>query len=281
MSRYVQRLSLGQAKVTVISIGEAQYRLVDQLNLPPGERPWRYQGLLEQDLRRPTQCIHVELPGMSLMVDVSLYDFTPDSPFHIHGYEPPPGLLARLAEEGVQPDSIDRVVITHGHFDHYNGSTIERDGHIVPCFPGARHYLGRADWEDAEFQKMLTDPESLPSRTLGVIQQQGLLELVDGNLDLGHGVEIIAAPGETPGHQIVRVRHEGETLYCVGDLYHHPIEFQHPNWNVHWADAQSNIASRQALMEEALSENALLVATHIAGAGRLERTADGVTWVAV
>ena len=45
---------------------------------------------------------------------------------------------------------------------------------------------------------------SLESHTFGVLKRRDLFELVDGNLDLTPEVRILAAPGESPGHQIVR-----------------------------------------------------------------------------
>lgn len=48
-----------------------------------------------------------------------------------------------------------------------------------------------------------------------------------------------------------------------------------------WDDASTNLASRLALAKVALAENALLIATHIRGVGRLEPTATGARWVNV
>ncbi len=93
-----------------------------------------------------------------------------------------------------------------------------------------------------------------------------------------HTFQILPAPGETPGHQIVRVRSAGRTLYCLGDLYHHPVEVEQPTWAAHWNDRAAALASRQALVAAALAEDALLVATHIPGVGRLTKTDDGVQW---
>src|SRR2546427_8867771 len=41
--------------------------------------------------------------------------------------------------------------------------------------------------------------------------------LVEGNRTLTPAVQLIAAPGESAGHQLVRVQSEGQTLYCLGD----------------------------------------------------------------
>jgi hypothetical protein len=79
----------------------------------------------------------------------------------------------------------------------------------------------------------------------------------------------------------VRISSQDETAYCVGDLYHHKLEVDHPTWAVPWADPAVILSSRTALVDASLSEGALLVATHIDGIGRLERAKDGVTWVTV
>jgi glyoxylase-like metal-dependent hydrolase (beta-lactamase superfamily II) len=179
---------------------------------------------------------------------------------------------------GVKLGEIAHVIITHAHFDHFNGVTQELEGTHVPCFPNARHYLGSADWESADMRTALQDTRSLESHTVGILRQKRLLELVKGNFSVESEVEIIAAPGETPGHQIVRVCSEGQTLYCLGDLYHDPIEVEHPEWMVSWANADANRISRRALTDAALAENALLVATHIPTIGHLERAASGVAW---
>jgi glyoxylase-like metal-dependent hydrolase (beta-lactamase superfamily II) len=248
-----------------------RFRLDDWLIVPEAERP----PYFAEWLPFPIQCVHIASPGLSVLVDASVYEVEPDSPHAIAGYQPPPDLLAVLSEAGVRPEAIDHVVITHIHHDHINGLTRQQGNSFMPCFPNARHNLGRADWEQA--QAALQKPDSVESCTLGVLSRAGLLETLNRRHDLG-GVEIIPAPGETPGHQIVRVHSEGQTLYCLGDLYHHPIEVERQEWAAQWADADSIRASRRALVEAALAEDALLIATHIEGIGRLERAGSGVVW---
>ena len=68
---------------------------------------------------------------------------------------------------------------------------------------------------------------SLVAQTLGVVARAGLLDVVDGPFDCGCGVSLVPAPGETPGHQIVRVASEGQVCYALGDLFHHAVEVAH------------------------------------------------------
>jgi len=282
MSEYVQRFPLGEAMVTVISIGDLRWDQQVTLGVPESEWRPRYTAYFEQPLHIPVQFIHVAAPGVSLLVDVGVYDYPASwaSTLLIPGYEPPPGLVEQLAEIGVRPEDITQVAITHAHTDHFNGATQLRDGRYVPTFPNARYYLGRADWEDPDMREWLADPNSLAHHTLQALHEQGALELVAGDHDLGPGVRLIAAPGETDGHQLVRIESAGQVLYCIGDLYHHVVEVEQPTWMQVGVDVAANIRSRAAFTEAALADDALLVAAHIPGPGRLTRTPDGVAWVA-
>ena len=95
---------------------------------------------------------------------------------------------------------------------------------------------------------------------------------------MAEGAAVLPAPGETPGHPIVRVRSNGQTLYCVGDLFHLVVEAERPALMVHWSGRAATLASRKALSKAALAEDAMIVATHISGVGRLRRTGAGVSW---
>ena len=282
MTDYVRTLPLGSATVTVINVGDITFPLSESMDVPESE--WRpaYAEVFEKPLSFGSQCVHIALPDASIVVDAGDYErsFPPSSPFYLQGYQPPPDLLTQLHSRGIEPEDITHLIITHAHFDHYSGVTIERDGQNVPSFPHARCYLGRRDWQQEWLQQSLQDPSTSNSRTLGVLQQAGLLELVDGDYEPHPSVRIIAAPGESPGHQIVRVQVDGQTLYCVGDLYHHAVEVERPDWMASWADKTANFASRQALEKHAPDEDAVLVAAHMP-VGRMQRTASGVEWVTI
>lgn len=168
MTDYVRTIPLGKAKVSVINVGDLILRLSEEMNVPESEWRPRYTEVFEQPSPFPSQCIHIALPGASVLVDAGNYAFSapPGSPYLPPNYQPPPGLTAQLLEIGVRPEDITHLVITHAHFDHYNGITAERNGEYVPCFPNARCFLGKPDWEHPETQDALQDPNSLESRTL-------------------------------------------------------------------------------------------------------------------
>lgn len=271
---------VGEARVTMLNAGDMRLLLSQELAVPEALWRPRYADLFEQPGVCPSLSIYIEQPGARVLVDANDYraTMTPDSQYALAGYSPPPPIPAQLASLGAQPEDITAMIITHAHWDHYAGATSPTAGRYAPTFPRARYYLGAADWKDNETQTALQDQASLEARTLGVLHERGMLRLVEAPEQIAEGIDILPAPGETPGHQIVRVRSAGETLYIVGDLFHHAIEVEHPDWMVGWADAEVMLATRRWLMDDALADRALLIAAHIASPGRLERAADGLRW---
>lgn len=280
-SQHIAVYQVGAATLTVVNVGDSLWTLAEELALPDAERAAHPDLFAPRPF--PSQCVHIALPalGASVLVDASVYDFPPDVAQVPPGYTPPPGLLAALASRGIAAEDVTHVVITHPHFDHINGLTRPAEDDAsrwIPCFPNARHYLGAADWEQPELQAALADAGSLEARTLGVLHTVGLLELVRGEREIAPGVRVVLAPGETPGHQVVRVESEGMAAYCLGDLFHSVEEVARPEWMATWADRPAMAASRRTLISAAQAENAVLVAAHIPGVGRLGASDAGISW---
>ena len=276
VSNAIKTITVGRARVHLIDLGTLTVDLADWLRVPRDAWTSETAPYLAQPIAMPALSVAIELPGSVALVDACDPLSIADSTYAGPGYQPRPDLIDQLAVIGIAPEQVGHVVLTHLHFDHYSGVAREQGGRRVPCFPRARHYVGRADW-DAVAEE-LADPESLAYKTLGVIEQHGLLQLVEGDVDLTDELSVLAAPGETAGHQVVRVRSRGQTLYCLGDLYHHPAEIEHPEWQVYWADADASRRSRQRLVAAALAEDAIVTAAHIGAPGRLRAAPDGATW---
>ena len=275
-----RRLTVGQAAVTVFNAGDISFDLAE--NLAVEEALWRprYEAVMTAPVIIPMQCIHIQTSQASVLVDAAAYVMERDSSFRIAGYTPPADLCDQMAAAGIAAQAIEHVLITHAHWDHYNGLTLPLSGEgAKPAFANAQVYLGRGDWRNPLMSEALATPGSLQARTFGVLSQLGRVTAVTGRRQIAPGIEMIPLPGETPGHMMVRVASDGQTLYCVGDLYHHWIEVEQPSWAAPWADLAGIRASRAAFAAIALAEDALIVATHIRGVGRLARTADGVRWV--
>jgi glyoxylase-like metal-dependent hydrolase (beta-lactamase superfamily II) len=274
---------VGEAEVSSINLGDFLFRLKDEDNVPETEWRARYADVFENAKPYPSQCFFIKLNHISLLVDAGDYfRFAKLGPeYVIPDYKPPMSLVEQLSEIGISKEDVNYVVITHIHADHYAGVATKGSMEAnVPTFPKALHFLGKRDFETPETQNLLKDPNSEVSQTIGVLLKKGLLALVEDLRELSDEIEIISAPGETPGHEIVRLRSKNETLYCIGDLFHHAVEAEHLTWMAKWADSETNMRSRKRLIEAALKENALIAAAHMP-LGRLERRGTEVKFVEV
>jgi glyoxylase-like metal-dependent hydrolase (beta-lactamase superfamily II) len=254
------------AKVTRLFIGRMSANVGKWYGLPEGHR---YAGRVEL----PMYCYHVALPGRSVLVDAMAYEFPDDKAEYRVAGSNSASLLEQLAKIGAPPESITDVIITHNHFDHYNGLSVPNGGGFAPAFPNARHYLGAADWEPEDF-------EPLEENTLGLVYEKGLLELVGGEKDLGDGLKLIPAPGETPGHQMLHVIHADGEAYFAGDLYHHPLELEETKRDVYWADEEMMRASKQSLLKNASASAAVVHLTHFAQPQRITKDGSKYIWLA-
>ena len=263
----MRTFKIADTEIRIINIGDIVFTLKEQENVPESEWRPKYSELFERKLLFPSQSVLFSSPGSEkVLVDAGDYYWSfKDSTWIPPNYVPPPSLAAQLESNGVAPEEIKHVIITHAHFDHYSGvTTKKKHNEYMPTFPEAKYYLGQADWKDPRTQKELQNPGSKDSLTLGVLDKQGMLELVHDKKTVTKNIEIIPSPGESPGHQIVKfLSSGGEALYCLGDLFHHPVEIENISWMAPWDDPEINIDSRRKLIEAALKEDALLLAAHM------------------
>jgi|RhiMethySRZTD1v2_1073278.scaffolds.fasta_scaffold00044_64 N-acyl homoserine lactone hydrolase len=124
-------------------------------------------------------------------------------------------LLPQLASAGYKPSDITYFALSHYHSDHTANAN---------AFAGATWIVQKAEREFMFADK----PQGIIQPAQYSALRKAKTELLDNeNFDVfGDGtVQVLAAPGHTPGHQVVFVRlpKRGPVL-LAGDLYHYPEE---------------------------------------------------------
>jgi glyoxylase-like metal-dependent hydrolase (beta-lactamase superfamily II) len=278
MADYLRSFALGRMEMTVI--GEGTMKVSPALAY--GERresQWR--SLVDLDPQgRMDYGINVLLArtgDRTVLVDTGVGEPHPTRTAfeRTYPYVEHTSVLSALDQLGVAAGEVTDVVITHGHGDHLMGATVEREGSRRAAFPNARYLMMRQDWNPQG-----RDLDSSYMLHLPVIERSGLLELPEGEVEVAAGISMIPAPGESPGHCLVRFESGARIAYFLGDLFHDPVEVSHPDWMWPGRDADRMIASRRALIEAALREEALLVAVHMPfpGLGRIVAEGGGQVW---
>jgi glyoxylase-like metal-dependent hydrolase (beta-lactamase superfamily II) len=196
-------------------------------------------------------------PGAVVVVDPN--SFIPaDSP-QVAELIPGATIEEQLAAAVVDPNEVTHVLITHGHSDHFTAVVDRQDARQLR-FPNAEH-LFPADDMPAEGQTGGYSDEI--RRVLGAVNDAGRLRLTRGDIEVTEGVTVLAAPGESAGHQIVRFDCGEDLVYYLGDLVHFPVEVEHLDWvAVPGKDMPVLIESRRRVFSDPGEKRATFVFTH-------------------
>jgi glyoxylase-like metal-dependent hydrolase (beta-lactamase superfamily II) len=137
--------------------------------------------------------------------------------------------------------------------------------------------VSQADWDYFTEQSKPT-PEYI-EETIVPLRDWGLVDLVTPDLSITGQVDLLAAPGHTPGNSVVRVASGGETLFFLGDLVHYIGEVQHLDLMPDGDPLPHLVpASRKRIFDMAVQQSALVTASHLPlpAVGNLVRR-DGAT----
>lgn len=181
-------------------------------------------------------------------------------------------LTGELDALGISRTDIGTVVVTHGHADHVGG-LVTNDG--VPTYEAARHLVHPAElafWRSAAARELPGDAGEPARVAFGALRAGGLLDEAADRTPVASGVQILEAPGHTPGHLAVVVN---DALLWAGDAIVHPVNVPHPEW-VSAADMDArNAQTRVELLERAADDRLVLAGSHLPVEGSVRREADG------
>ncbi len=193
-----------------------------------------------------------------------------------------------LARIGVKLEEVKRIYVTHAHPDHIGGLLDNAD---APLFPAARIVLSKtevsfwtSDSPDVSGMRLPPDETAGLIRTikkfLGCLQPK--LELHEPG-KLSAEVEMIAAPGHTPGHVLYRLALGSESMLVIGDALHISwLEFAHPEWTMGYdADPEQAVATRRKLFEKLANNREGVYGYHMPfpGIGHVRAAGGAFEWV--
>jgi N-acyl homoserine lactone hydrolase len=192
----------------------------------PGGPLWQLRGLgahipRSKWMTLPIPCFLVEHPGAGpFLVDTGLHASVADDPAEnlgrvaklLYSIEMAAGdaAPAQVRARGIDPASIELVLMTHLHYDHASGAT---------QFPNATFLVEQREWDAAQrggFLQGYHGPHLDPALGWHTIDVQHEADLFgDGSVLLLH------TPGHTPGHLSLLLRLSGgeRLLVCADAAY--------------------------------------------------------------
>src|SRR6201997_1854057 len=189
----------------------------------------------------------------------------------IAAYEPTKGAVGRtlqnLQAAGVDPKSIDIVVISHLHPDHTNGIRA-LDGSMA--FPNAEIMVPAKDWafwmSDENAAKAQSDMmkgyfANVKKVYAGI---ESKVTKYDWGKEVAPGITSIATPGHTPGHTSFAVASGSSKILIQSDVTNIPEFFlRNPDWHVAYdTDAAMAQETRHKFYDMAAAEKATVIGFH-------------------
>lgn len=223
-------MTLGNLKIE--SVSDGLFRLDGGAMFGIVPKPLWKKQLAPDDLNRITLGLNILLVDNGkerIIIDTGIGNKGDRKFNEIYGIEKRRNTIEDLKEKGYEPRDINKVILTHLHFDHAGGSTC-KDGHgnLAPMYPRATYFIQKSEWEDAQKPNEMTRASYLMDN-FAPLEETGQIELLDGDTKIADCVRVELTGGHTRGHQIALIESEGERVVHLGDLvptsYHLPLPY--------------------------------------------------------
>ena len=210
-----------------------------------------------------TNCLYIEARGQRILVETGNgAKFSPKER-EIYGIDHDHSIDGNLRALGIDPVSIDLVLMTHLHFDHSGGTTRRTpSGALEAVFSRAQHVIQRGEYEDA-IHPHERNRASYLQENFQPLKEAGLLRLVEGEAEIAPGVRVIPTPGHTAHHQsIVLDDGQGHLLLFLGDVCPTSLHVRLPFIMAYDLDVVRTLETKRALLGRACDERWLVVFGH-------------------
>ena len=208
----------------------------------------------------------VRVPFNPLLVNTGKNLVLFDSGFGDSGSPTQGGLLANLAAAGVDPKSIDTVIISHFHADHISGIRAKAG---AANFPNAEIMVPAGEWtfwNDAGEASKAADAWkgafANVKRVFDPIAKD--VKQFEFGKELVPGITAVDARGHSPGHAAFAISSGNASLMYIADVTNHPVLFaRNPEWRL-WADMipDQALTTRRKLLDMAAAERMPITGYH-------------------
>ncbi len=187
------------------------------------------------------------------------------------GIEPGKWLLPTLMEVGIDPETIEDVIVTHLHFDHAGGLTRPEGewlagdagglSRCVATFPRAVVHVQKQEFADARANFGIMNA-TYREENFAPIDTRNAWRLLDGEQEVVPGVRCLLTRGHTRGHHSILIEGSDRSLLFPGDVMPTAAHLGAP-WNMGYDLLPiDNRESKRRMLTLAAQRDWLIVLDH-------------------
>jgi glyoxylase-like metal-dependent hydrolase (beta-lactamase superfamily II) len=272
---FFYRIKLGDLEATVVSDGPLA--LGPLAGVYPDAPKEEFEKLLAAHFASPNavfeqNAIVVNTGDRLVLIDTGVGSAKPFGPNSGR-------MLQNLAAAGIDPKTIDAVILTHAHPDHCWGCLAADDS---PNYPNAQVYMAEADYNFWTDEGKLNHPQikgMVAGTRKALTPLRERMSFVKDGADVVPGIKAIHTPGHTVGHTSYVVSSGNQSLLVSGDVVHHPaVSMARPKYKFGFdTDPDQGVATRVKTLDMASSERMPVLAYHFPwpGIGHVSKDGDG------
>lgn len=189
-------------------------------------------------------------------------------------------LQTNMKAAGIEPQSINTIVVTHFHGDHIFGLMNKDNSQI---FPNAEIIMPSAEydfWTDpAKTASLPASRQGLAKRVQATFPTWKNIRRAEGGKDVLPGVRSVSTFGHSAGHTSYAISSGKEQFMVAADVTNiHQLFVRNPGWHaVFDQDAAMAVASRRKLFDQAVADKMLIGGYHwgMPGCGTIAKDGNG------
>jgi len=152
-----------------------------------------------------------------ILIDTGMGNKWEEKSKNIYKIDSKRNLELTLEQNDIKPEDITDVLLTHLHFDHAGGSTKIENGNLIPSFPNAKYFVQKKNFEWA-MNPSDRDKGSYIKDNFEPLVKEGVLNLIDGEINFDENISFRIINGHTFGQQMIKISDSSNTILYCADL---------------------------------------------------------------